>query len=255
VIDTHCHLGDPAFADDRDEVVGRMRAAGVTRALVVESDQARVEATRAWTASHPELGFTTGCHPHDASAWSPPLAERLARLWQGGACQAAGEIGLDYHYDHSPRDVQRHAFAEQLTLASEAGLPVVIHAREADDDVVAILHRVPAATVVLHSFSSGPALREAGLASGWYFSFSGMVSFRRWHDHETVRAVPSDRLLVETDAPYLAPVPHRGRRNEPAFLPATLAALAAIRGEPVEALAAATSRNALRLFWPAAPAR
>lgn len=253
MIDTHCHLGDPAFAPDRDEVVARMLAAGVARALVVESDLSRVESTAAWVRTHPKLGFTTGCHPHDASHWSAEVQARIATLWHGGACQAAGEIGLDYHYDHAPRDVQRRVFAEQLALAHAARLPAVIHAREADADVAAVLAEVPGATVVLHSFSSGTLLRDAGLDAGWYFSFSGMVSFRNWHDHDTVRAVPADRLLVETDAPYLAPVPHRGTRNEPAFLPATVAALAAIRGESTTAVAEATARNALRLFWPESP--
>src|SRR5690606_13927746 len=143
-----------------------------------------------WTRRHPSLAFTTGCHPHDASRWSPALRDRVDALWKGGACAAAGEIGLDYHYDHSPRDVQRTVFAEQLAMAHAARLPVVIHAREADDDVVDVLASVPEATVVLHSFSSGPALARAGLDRGWYFSFSGMISFKRWDDRETVRAVP-----------------------------------------------------------------
>jgi TatD DNase family protein len=250
VIDTHCHLGDAAFADDREAVVVRMHEAGVTHALVVESDLDRMATTEAWVRTHPGLGFTTGCHPHDASRWSVAVRDALVARWSVGGCQAAGEIGLDYHYDHAPRDTQRRVFAEQLALAQAAGLPVVIHARDADADVAAILADAPGATVVLHSFSSGPALCEAGLEAGWYFSFSGMVSFRNWRDHDTVRLVPSDRLLVETDAPYLAPVPNRGKRNEPAFLPATVAALAAIRGEAVEAVARATTHNALRLFWP-----
>jgi TatD DNase family protein len=227
VIDTHCHLGDAAFADDREAVVVRMHEAGVTHALVVESDLNRMATTEAWVRTHPGLGFTTGCHPHDASRWSVAVRDALVARWSVGGCQAAGEIGLDYHYDHAPRDTQRRVFAEQLALAQAAGLPVVIHARDADADVC-----------------------EAGLEAGWYFSFSGMVSFRNWRDHDTVRLVPSDRLLVETDAPYLAPVPNRGKRNEPAFLPATVAALAAIRGEAVEAVARATTHNALRLFWP-----
>jgi TatD DNase family protein len=250
VIDTHCHLGDAAFADDRDAVVVRMHQAGVARALVVESDLERIATTEAWVRTHPGLAFTTGCHPHDASRWSPAVREALAVRWAGPGCPAVGEIGLDYHYEHSPRDTQRRVFADQLALACEAGLPVVIHAREADDDVAAILADAPGATVVLHSFSSGPVLRDAGLSAGWYFSFSGMVSFKTWRDQDTVRAVPAERLLVETDAPYLAPVPHRGKRNEPAFLPATIAAIAAIRGESPGAVADATTRNALRLFWP-----
>lgn len=255
MIDTHCHLGDPAFDADRDEVVVRMRGAGVERALVVESDLDRLDATLAWTLRHSGLAFTTGCHPHDASRWSPAMRDRLDALWTRGTCAAAGEIGLDYHYDHSPRDAQRAAFTEQLAMAHAAALPAVIHAREADDDVVAVLASAPDATVVLHSFSSGRALARAGLDRGWYFSFSGMVSFKRWDDHDTVRAVPADCLLVETDAPYLAPVPHRGKRNEPANIPHVIAALAALRPESAEELAALTTANALRLFWPEARGR
>lgn len=249
LVDTHCHLGDPAFAPDRDAVVERMRAAGVGRALVVESDMARLDATLAWVGATAGLGLSTGCHPHDASAWTPELAGRLAAHWRRRDAVAAGEMGLDYHYDHAPRDVQQRVFREQLALAVDCGLPAVIHAREADLDVAAILAEQPGATVVLHSFSSGPALREAGLAHGWYFSFSGMVTFRSWTDLDTVRAVPMERLLVETDAPYLAPVPHRGKRNEPAFVTEVAARVAEIRGSDPETIADATTRNAERLFW------
>src|SRR5690606_1248870 len=134
-IDTHCHLGDPAVEPDRDQVVEQMRAAGVGRGLVMESDLARVAPTAAWVARDPHLALATGCHPHDASAWNPELREMFSLRWRSGGCAAAGEMGLDYHYDHSPRDVQREVFAEQLALSTECGLPVVIHAREADDDV------------------------------------------------------------------------------------------------------------------------
>lgn len=255
LIDTHCHLGDPAFAPDRAGTMERMRAAGVGRALVVESDLDRLDETLAWVATTPGLALATGCHPHDASRWTPALGERLAAVWRHPAVAAAGEMGLDYHYDHAPREVQRATFDRQLALAEAAGLPVVIHAREADDDVVAILRDHPAATVVLHSFSSGDALRRAGLEAGWYFSFSGMVSFRSWTDHESVRAVPADRLLIETDAPYLAPVPHRGRRNEPAFVARVAEAVAAIRGTTADVIAECTTANAQRLFFhPRGPA-
>ena len=254
LIDTHCHLADPAFAADREAVVARMGAAGVGRALVIESVLDQLDATLEWVADDPRLALATGCHPHDAAHWSPTLAERVARVWRHPAVRAAGEMGLDYHYDHSPRDVQRAVFRAQLALGVAAGLPIIIHAREADDDVVAILEEQPSATVVLHSFSSGPALREAGLARGWYFSFSGMVTFKSWHDLDAVTRVADDRLLVETDAPYLAPVPHRGRRNEPAYVAATAARIAALRGITPERLAALTTANAERLFWPEAPA-
>ena len=248
--DTHCHLGDPAFDADRTQVVERMRASGVGRALVIESDRLRLATTMAWVGELTELALATGCHPHDAGNWTAALAGQLEELWRNGTVVAAGEMGLDYHYDHSPRDVQRRAFSEQLALAVACNRPVIIHAREADADVVAILREQPQARVVLHSFSSGAVLRDAGLAEGWYFSFSGMVTFRNWNDHQALIAVPPDRLLIETDAPYLAPVPHRGQRNEPALVVEVGRRLAELRGESVEAIAAATGANAERLFWP-----
>jgi TatD DNase family protein len=249
LVDTHCHLADPAFDADREAVVGRMVEAGVARAMVIESVTAQLEATLDWAARHPGLVVATGCHPHDASRWDAALATWLQDAWRHPLVRAAGEMGLDYHYDFSPREQQRAAFAEQLALATAAGLPIVIHAREADDDIVAILREQPAATVILHSFSSGAVLRDAGLAAGWYFSFSGMVTFRSWTDQDTMRAVPDDRLLIETDAPYLAPVPHRGKRNEPSFVPGVARTLAEVRGTTYDSIAAMTTSNALRLFW------
>lgn len=248
-IDTHCHLGDPAFDADRPQVVERMRAAGVGRALVIESDLARLESTMDWASGMAGIAIAAGCHPHDASRWDAALREWLEQLWLGGRVVAAGEMGLDYHYDHSPRDVQQRAFREQLALAVTCNRPSIIHAREADDDVVAILREQPDAAVVLHSFSSGPVLRDAGLRDGWYFSFSGMVTFKNWLDQETAQAVADDRLLIETDAPYLAPVPHRGKRNEPSFVVEVGQKLAELRGVSPEVMAAITSTNAERLFW------
>jgi TatD DNase family protein len=250
LIDTHCHLADPAFAADREVVVARMRESGVTRALVIESTVAQLEPTLDWAMAHSGLAVATGCHPHDASRWNPELAATLVSAWGHPLVRAAGEMGLDYHYDYSPRERQREVFAEQLELAVQAGLPIVIHAREADADVAAILKSQPDATVILHSFSSGPMLAQAGLAAGWYFSYSGMVTFKSWADGDTLRAVPSERLLLETDAPYLAPVPHRGTRNEPAHIPTIAAKVAEWRGTSAEQIADITTSNARRLFWP-----
>lgn len=249
LIDTHCHLTDPAFAADRTEVVERMRAAGVGRALVVESTLSQLDDTLSWIASECQLALATGCHPHAASTWDTALAERLRLVWQHPAVAAAGEMGLDYHYDHSPRDVQRRVFSEQLALAVELGMPAVIHARQADADIVAILREQPAATVVLHSFSSGSQLREAGLDAGWYFSFSGMITFKSWSDTEAVQRVAADRIMIETDAPYLAPTPHRGKRNEPAFVAEVCRRIAEVRGIPVAEAAELTTANAERVFW------
>ncbi|MEO5824596.1 MAG: TatD family hydrolase [Gemmatimonadales bacterium] len=253
LIDTHCHLGDPAFDADRDRAVEAMHRAGVARAVVIESILGNAPTTLGWLARHPGLVLATGCHPHEASRWSNNTAAAVHGLWAEPLVRAAGEMGLDYHYDHSPRHVQQRAFDEQAGLAVEAGLPIVIHAREADDDVVAILRGHPDATVILHSFSSGPALRDAGLDAGWYFSFSGMVTFRSWSQGDTVRAVPADRLLVETDSPYLAPVPHRGQRNQPAYVREVVHGVAALRAESVEQVIASTGANATRLFWPNDP--
>ncbi len=248
LIDTHCHLSDPVFIEDRVAVLSRAQDAGVTGTVLIESDLSRLDDTLAWVRSLPTARLATGCHPHDAERWDAALVERLRAVWADPLIGAAGEMGLDYHYDHAPRPVQRQVFAEQAALAEACGLPLVIHAREADDDVAAILRgiRVP---VVLHSFSSGPGLAAAGLAAGWYFSFSGMITFRSWQQTDLLREVPTDRLLLETDAPYLAPVPHRGRRNEPAFLVATARHLAAARGMSLEVLAAATTHNAQQVFW------
>jgi TatD DNase family protein len=159
-----------------------------------------------------------------------------------------GETGLDFHYDHSPRPAQRQAFESQLAIAEETGRPVVIHAREADEEVAAILGNHPAVTTILHSFSSGMALLRAGLVHRHYVSFSGMVTFKNWRLDEAIRETPLDRLLLETDGPYLAPVPHRGKRNEPAFVRHVAERLAAVRGIPVEELIALTGQNAKRVF-------
>jgi len=249
LIDTHCHLTDPAFAADRPEMMARMRAAGVGRALVIESRLAELGATLHWADEQSAIAVATGCHPHDAAAWNDAMRVQIVAAWRKPGVVAAGEIGLDYHYDHAPRDVQRDVFRQQLALATAEGLPVVIHAREADEDIVAILREQPAATVVLHSFSSGPVLRDAGLAGGWFFSFSGMVTFKSWTQHDTVRSVAADRLLIETDAPYLAPVPFRGKRNEPAFVAAVARKIAEIRGMAFDEVATVTTANAMRLFW------
>ena len=251
LIDTHCHLTDPAFDPDRQAVVERMRAADVGRALVVESRLAELENSLAWIAGDDTLGIVTGCHPHDAGHWDDRVRRQLLDAWQRPGVLAAGEMGLDYHYDHAPRDVQRAVFAEQLELAVGAGLPVVIHAREADDDIVAILRDQPGANIVLHSFSSGTVLRDAGLAHGWFFSFSGMVTFKSWTQGDTVRAVSQERLLVETDSPYLAPVPYRGKRNEPGFVVEVARKVAEERGSSLDEIAAVTTDNAMRLFWKA----
>jgi TatD DNase family protein len=247
LVDTHCHLGDAAFDADRDAVLARARTAGVGHVVVIGTTLADSERAAALAAGRPGLSATVGVHPHEAKDWSAVTAERLRALLALPAVVALGETGLDYHYDHSPRPAQRRAFEEQLALAAETGKPVVVHAREADDDIAALL-RDTGATVVLHSFSSGPKVFEAGLASGAYFSFSGMITFKTWTATDRLTACPPDRLLVETDAPYLAPVPHRGRRNEPAFVREVALALARARGATFDDIVQQTTNNARRVF-------
>ncbi len=250
MIDTHCHLASGQYDPDRPQVLGRAWDAGVRHVVVIGESRAAAEAALVLAEQEPRLSATAGVHPHDARDWDVSTSEWLARILRDPRVVALGEIGLDYHYDHAPRDRQLQAFEAQLDLARAAGLPVVIHAREADRDVAAVLRHHADVPAVLHSFSSGPALLQAGLELGHYVSFSGMVTFRNWDLDDAVRAVPLDRLLVETDGPYLAPVPMRGRRNEPAFVRHTAARVAQVREVTVEALEAATDQNAARLFGP-----
>ena len=247
LVDAHCHLGDAAFDRDRDAVLVRARAAGVGHVVVIGGTVAESERAAALARGGPGLSATAGVHPHEARSWSPEAAARLKALLALPEVVAVGETGLDYHYDHSPRPAQRRAFEAQLGLAAELGKPVVVHAREADDDVAAMLAAARVA-VVLHSFSSGPNVFEAGMAIGAYFSFSGMITFKNWTMTDRLTACPPDRLLVETDAPYLTPVPHRGTRNEPAFVRDVAAALARIRGEALDTLGPRSMENARRLF-------
>ncbi|HEX9166032.1 MAG TPA: TatD family hydrolase [Gemmatimonadales bacterium] len=248
LVDTHCHLADPAFDADREAVLARAREAGVGHVVAVGENRARSEQAADLARRHAGVSATAGIHPHEASAWSPEAAAWLAVALRDPVVVAAGEMGLDYHYDLAPRNRQREAFEAQMALAAEAGRPAVIHAREADDDVAAVLLNHPRTVAILHSFSSGPGLLRAGVALGHYVSWSGMITFRRWDAESLVREVPADRLLVETDAPYLAPVPHRGHRNEPAYVAETAARLAGVLGLPVEEVVSLTTANAARVF-------
>ena len=250
-IDSHVHLADPAFDADRADIVERARQAGAVALVCIgESLEA---ARRAGSLAERYPGFcyfTAGVHPHDAADFDADrdLVGIRAELARGAV--AVGECGLDYHYDHSPRERQREAFTAQLSLAGEHQRPVVVHTRDAEDDTRAIVEEAGRRGVrgVLHCYTGSHQLARAALDVGWYVSFSGIVTFRKWADDELVRLVPDDRLLVESDAPYLAPVPHRGRRNEPAFVARTIERVAAVRGVPPDALADITAANARRLF-------
>jgi TatD DNase family protein len=248
LIDTHCHLADADYDPDRAEVLARAWAAGVARVVVIGASREAADRALALAGGEPRLSVTAGIHPHDAAGWTEDTAVWLRDTLRHPAVVAAGEMGLDYHYDHSPRAAQRRVFEAQLALAREARQPVVIHAREADDDVAALLRSHPDVAAILHSFSSGPSLLRAGLDLGHYVSFSGMVTFKNWRLDQAILETPLDRLLLETDGPYLAPVPHRGRRNEPAFVRHVADRIATVRGLPVDVLVAATAANAVRVF-------
>lgn len=248
LVDSHCHLGDTAFTADVAEVVARAAGAGVDHVVVIGESREAFDRALELSAGHGRLSITAGVHPHVASAWDADTAHWLAGALENPRVVAAGEMGLDYHYDHSPRDAQRIAFEAQMELAGRARKPAVIHARKADDDVAAVLENHPGTVAILHSWSSGPALLEAGLALGHYVSFSGMITFKSWSDDAAIRRVPAERLLVETDAPYLAPVPYRGKRNEPAFVSEVARRIAAVRGISFEEICAITTDNARRVF-------
>jgi TatD DNase family protein len=189
-------------------------------------------------------------HPHEAAEFEGAVTPAALRAAADRGAVAIGECGLDYHYDHSPRSVQRDAFAAQIALARELGLPVVMHSREAEVDTISMVRRAGALGVrgVAHCFTGSRALASAVLDAGWFVSFSGVVTFRKWDGDDLVRSIPGDRLLIETDAPYLAPLPHRGKRNEPALAWLTCARIAAIRDEDPELLGQETCRNAAALF-------
>ena len=254
MIDSHCHLADEAFAADLDATIVRARDARVTGALCILSAGDEAEANRArkvrdaWNA----VRFATGVHPHNAGVFAgrPRDAADVTRAHAAlfSAC-AVGEIGLDYHYDYAPRDVQQQVFAAQIELARERAQPVIIHTREAIDDTFAILEESRGVIGVFHCFTGDPAMAKRALDLGFYVSFAGILTFPKADIlREVAKLTPAERLLIETDSPYLAPVPHRGKRNEPAFVARVLDALAALRGEDVDALAEQVARNFDRLF-------
>jgi TatD DNase family protein len=250
-VDSHAHLADPAFDQDREAVIARARDGGAAAIVCIGESIAAAARARAIAAAHPGfIWHTAGVHPHDAATFEPSrdLAALRAELDSGAV--AVGECGLDYHYDNSPRDVQRAAFAAQLALAAERDVPVVVHTRDAEVETMAMIRDAGAsgARGVLHCYTGSHALAEIAIGAGWYVSFSGIVTFKKWTDDALLRLVPDDRILAESDAPYLAPVPNRGRRNEPAWVAHTVAHLARVRGLEADALAALVADNARRLF-------
>jgi TatD DNase family protein len=257
MIDTHCHLAGEEFAADLADVVSRARAAGVTQAICILASDDGEELARADVVRRTWDGvrFSTGIHPHAAGKYAGAAASAAAATsaaidGQSGVC-AIGEIGLDYHYDFAPKDVQAEIFAGQIALAVERDLPVVIHSRDAMADTIAALKDAGQgrARGVIHCFTGSADEARMALDIGFYVSFAGILTFPRAQSlRDAAAIVPLDRVLVETDAPFLAPVPHRGKRNEPAWVTETLAALAAVKNVSVDAAAGAVVENAARLF-------
>ena len=252
LVDSHCHLDDEQFAADRDAAIERARAAGVERMMAIGTGGGPpdLEAGVRLARSYSFIYATVGVHPHDAAKATPETFTHLAELARETKVLAIGEIGLDYHYDFSPRDAQRRVFVEQLTLAAQARKPIVIHTREAWDDTLALIreHGLPFGGI-MHCFTSGPAEAREALELGFHLSFGGIITFPKADAvREAAALTPDERLLVETDAPYLAPVPHRGKRNEPAFIVETVRRLAEARAATPEHMAALTTRNFERLF-------
>ncbi|WP_376792169.1 TatD family hydrolase [Thermoflexus sp.] len=253
LIDTHCHLDDPAFDGDREEVLARAREAGVEALVIPSVTLERIPAALALAERHPELYIAVGIHPHAASTFSPGAMAQLRRWAQHPRVVAIGEIGLDFYRDLSPREIQREAFRAQLELAGELGLPVIIHQRQAQEAMMEELERWvaarPSGRGVLHAFSGDPSLARTAVAWGFVLGIGGPITYPRAETlREAVRAVELSALVLETDAPYLPPQPHRGQRNEPAYLGYVVEALARILNAPVEQIAAQTTQNARRLF-------
>jgi TatD DNase family protein len=252
ITDTHCHLDFPDFAGDLPGVVARAHAAGVHRMVTISTRVKKAPIYQELSERFENVFFSVGTHPHNAAEEPDVTLDELIRLSQHTKCVAIGEAGLDYHYDKSPRDRQATSFRLQIAAARITRLPLVIHARAADADMIAILEDEMgkgAFTAILHCFSSGAELARVGVRLGFSLSFSGILTFKNSAEiREIAAATPLDRLLVETDAPYLAPVPHRGKANEPAFTAHTAAVLADVKGLSLEALAPILEANTDRIF-------
>jgi TatD DNase family protein len=259
LVDSHCHIAGPEFADDLDEVIARATAAGVTHALVIlaAGDQPEIEQARTVASRWSGVRFSIGVHPHAAGTFAadPDGAARTvaAAIDAQPLTRGLGEIGLDYHYDFSPRDVQQAVFRSQIALALERRLPIVIHTREAEDDTFRLLEdgNASGVPVVFHCFTGDREMARRALDAGYDLSLAGIVTFPRAAElQEVARLVPLDRLLVETDSPYLAPVPHRGKRNEPAHVAHVAEVIAGLKGTTRDVVETATSANFVRIFAP-----
>ncbi len=252
LVDSHCHLDFPDFAKDLDDIVARARAAGVGRMVTISTRVGRFDELSAITARFDDIYCSIGTHPHHAAEEPDVTVADLIRIAAGPKVVAIGEAGLDYHYDNSPRDAQERGFRSHIAAARETGLPLVIHAREADNDIANILEEESkngTFPFVLHCFTGGHDLAQRGIALGGYVSFSGILTFKNSQGLRDIAAsLPQDRILVETDAPYLTPGPWRGSRNEPAYVAETARVLAEVRGVSRDAIAAQTTGNFFDLF-------
>lgn len=252
LIDSHCHLDFPDFAEERDAIVANARAAGVGRMVTISTRVRRFDQIRSIAETYDQVFCSVGTHPHNAAEELDVTADELVALARHPKVVAIGEAGLDYFYDHAPREAQAQGLRTHIEAARRTQLPLVIHARDADADMAAILTEETgkgAFPFILHCFSSGRALAETGVALGGYVSFSGILTFKKSEGlRDIARGVPRGRLLVETDAPYLAPVPHRGKRNEPAYVAHTAKVLAETIGVGEAEIADITTANCLRLF-------
>lgn len=250
--DSHCHLDPMRYGEDLPQVIARARAAGVTKMTVIGTRAADSEAAAELAAREPGLASAAGIHPNDVADIAADEWDRVVRLLSTGRARAVGETGLDWYRDFAPRELQRDFFDRHLRLAQEIGLPVVIHTRESIRDSLDMLHdalRRGPLVAVLHSFTGSAAEAAEAISMGCYLGFAGMVTFRSAGDlREVAKTVPLERLLIETDSPFLSPEPFRGRRNEPAHVIHTARCLAIARGEPLERLAAVTTANAERVF-------
>ena len=252
LVDSHCHLDFPDFASELDAVVARARAAGIERMVTISTRVRRHAQVLAIAERFADIYCSLGTHPHYAHEELDVTPDELVSLSRAGNVAAIGEAGLDYHYDNSPRDAQERGFRTHIAAARESGLPLVIHSRDADDDTARILEEEMgkgAFAAVLHCFTGGRELARRAVALGHFISFTGILTFKNSDPLRAIAAeLPPDRILIETDAPYLAPGKYRGRRNEPAYVVETASALAQVRGVSVETIAKQTSENFYRLF-------
>lgn len=249
--DSHCHVDEEAFDEDREEVLSRMKANGVTRCAVIGSDMETSRRAAAFAAAHSGVVAAGGFHPHEASRFRESNLDELREMYQKGQIRAIGEIGLDFFYDHSPRDVQREVCIRQMELAWELKAPVAYHIRDAHQEMLEIMKGMKARLTggIIHCFSGSAEIAKEYLKLGYYISFAGPLTFKKAPRlQEAVKLVPKDRLLIETDSPYMAPEPVRGRRNEPANVRYVGLKMAELRGEKPEEVAAFTTENAMQVY-------